>query len=149
MATSKIFINLPVADLEASKAFFTALGYTINPLFTDENAASVVMSDSIYAMLLVKPFFATFTDKSLIDPKSEVQVLNCLVLDSRNEVDEWAEKALAAGGAEPRTTQDYGFMYTRDIEDLDGHIWEVTWMDPEVAKNGPPAMSSGRPTGRT
>ena len=140
MATNNIFVNLPVADLEASKAFYTALGYTINPLFTDENAASVVMSDSIYVMLLVKPFFATFTDKSIIEPKSEVQVLNALGLDSRDEVDEWAAKALAAGGAEPRPAQDYGFMYSRDIEDLDGHIWEVMWMDPEAAKNGPPSM---------
>lgn len=140
MATNNIFVNLPVDDLEASKAFYTALGYEVNPLFTDENAASIVLSDSIYIMLLVKPFFSTFTDKELIEPKSQVQVLNALGVDSRAEVDEWAEKALGAGGTEPKAAQDLGFMYSRDIEDLDGHVWEVMWMDPAAAVNGPPSQ---------
>ncbi len=142
MNTNNIFVNLPVSDLDASKSFYTSLGYTINPLFTDENAASIVMSENIYVMLLAKPFFSSFTDLEIVDPTTHVQVLNAIGLDSREEVDEWAEKALAAGGSEPRSAQDYGFMYSRDIADPDGHIWEPMWMDPEAAKNGPGEVPS-------
>lgn len=141
MPTTSIFVNLPVSDLDASTQFYTSVGYSINPLFTDENAACIVMSEAIYVMLLTKPFFSSFTDKQLIDAKSDVQVLNAIGLDSRADVDEWAEKALAAGGAEPRPAQDYGFMYSRDIEDPDGHVWEPMWMDPSAAENGPPDMA--------
>jgi uncharacterized protein len=137
MSTTSIFVNLPVNDLDASKAFFEAVGYSVNPLFTNENAACIVMSEHLYVMLLVKPFFSTFTTNEIIDAKTQVQVLNALGVGSREEVDEWAEKALAAGGTQPKEPVDYGFMYSRDIADLDGHIWEVMWMDPEAAANGP------------
>ncbi|RFA20844.1 VOC family protein [Subtercola boreus] len=140
MATNNIFVNLPVSDLEASKAFYTALGYSINPQFSNENAASIVLSDSIYIMLLVKPFFSTFTEKELVDPKRYAQVLNALGVDSREEVDELIAKGVAAGGTEPAgTLQDHGFMYSRDLEDPDGHGWEIMWMDPAVAAGGPPS----------
>ena len=139
MATSSIFVNLPVADLETAKAFYTALGYTVNPLFSDENAACIVMSENIYVMLLTTPFFQTFTDKDIINARTHVQTLNALDVGSREAVDEWAEKALAAGGTEPRPAQDMGFMYSRDVEDPDGHIWEPFWMDPAASENGPPA----------
>ena len=139
MATNSIFVNLPVADLEVSKAFYEALGYSVNPLFTDENAACIVFSEHVYVMLLVKPFFSTFTDKALIEPATQVQVLNALALDSREEVDAWADNALGAGGSEPRPAQDMGFMYSRDIADPDGHVWEPMWMDPAAAAGGPPS----------
>ncbi len=138
MATSSIFVNLPVADLEASTAFYTAVGYTVNPLFSNDDAACIVMSDNIYVMLLTKPFFETFTDKPIIDARTHVQVLNAIDVESREAVDEWAEKALTAGGSEPRPAQDMGFMYSRDIQDPDGHIWEPLWMDPAASENGPP-----------
>ncbi|MBC7723489.1 MAG: glyoxalase [Burkholderiaceae bacterium] len=144
MPTTSIFVNLPVADLDAAKNFYTALGYTVNPSFTNDDAASIVMSDSIYVMLLTKPFFATFTDKKIVDAQADVQVINAIGLESREAVDEWAEKALAAGGAEPRGAQDYGFMYSRDIEDVDGHIWEPMWMDPATAESGPPDGASAQ-----
>lgn len=142
MATNQIFVNLSVADLPAATAFYESLGYVKNPLFSDENATCIVLSDSLYIMLLVKPFFSTFTDKEIIDAHTHVQVLNALGLDSRGEVDEWAERALAAGGSEPRPAQDYGFMYSRDIADLDGHVWEPMWMDPDAAANGPGEVPS-------
>lgn len=137
MATTNIFVNLAVNDLAASRAFYTAVGYTINELFSDENAICVVLGENLYAMLLVKPFFSTFTDKQLIEPKTHVQVLSALGLESREEVDEWAAKAIAAGGHEPNPARDLGFMYSRDVEDPDGHIWEVLWMDPSAIENGP------------
>lgn len=137
MATTNIFVNLAVNDLKASRAFYTALGYTINELFSDENAICVVLGENLYAMLLMKPFFSTFTEKQLIEPKTQVQVLNALSVESRDEVDEWAAKALAAGGKEPKPARDLGFMYSRDVEDPDGHIWEVLWMDPSAIENGP------------
>ena len=146
MSTTSIFVNLPVADLDASKRFYSSIGYSINPLFTDENAACIVLSDAIYVMLLTKPFFASFTDKRIIDTKADVQVLNAIGLDSRAEVDEWAEKALAAGGSELKPAQDYGFMYSRHVEDLDGHVWEPMWMDPSATENGPPDIAAPQDT---
>ena len=125
-----IFVNLPVKDLDASKAFFEALGYSINPQFTDENASSVVLSDTIYVMLLTEPFYATFTSKTIADARTTSEVQNALSLDSREEVDAILEKALAAGATEPKPAQDYGFMYSRGFEDLDGHHWDYLWMDP-------------------
>ncbi|RFA07888.1 glyoxalase [Subtercola boreus] len=139
MATNNIFVNLPVDDLEASKAFYTALGYTLNPNFSDEKAACVVLSDSVYIMLLVKPYFSTFTDREVVDPRSQVGSLNSLGVDSREEVDRFAERAVAAGGAELNEPQDFGFMYSRDIEDPDGHGWQIMWMDPVAQQNGPPS----------
>ncbi|MGA1837681.1 VOC family protein [Herbiconiux sp. 11R-BC] len=125
-----IFVNLPVKDLDASKAFFEALGYTINPQFTDENASCVVLSDTIYVMLLTHPFYATFTSKQIADATTVSEVRNAIGLGSREAVDEILEKALAAGATEPKAAQDYGFMYSRGFEDLDGHHWDFLWMDP-------------------
>lgn len=125
----QIFVNLPVRDLEASKAFFRALGYANNPQFTDENAACVVISESIYVMLLVEPFFQGFTRKAICDSRTHTEVILCLSADSRAAVDSMVDRALAAGGGEPMEAKDYGFMYQRSFQDLDGHLWEVVHMD--------------------
>ena len=132
MATA-IFVNLPVSDVERSKAFFTALGYTINPQFSDENAAAVVFSDTIYAMLLSEARFKDFTPKSVADARTSTEAILCLGAESRAEVDEIADAALANGGGRVLDPQDHGFMYGRSFADPDGHIWEVMWMDPAVA----------------
>ncbi|MCL6736593.1 VOC family protein [Streptomyces neyagawaensis] len=132
MYQQMIFVNLPVNDLDASKKFFTELGYSINPQFSDENAASVVISDTIVAMLLTKPFYATFTKKEIADATRTSQVLLCLSAESREKVDELVEKAVAAGGTASEKVQDMDFMYGRAFDDLDGHTWEVVWMNPDV-----------------
>lgn len=129
-----IFVNLPVADLDRSKEFFGALGYSFNPQFTDDNAACMVISDTIYAMLLVKPFFATFIDKPISDAHESVEVLIALMCDSRDAVDALVDKAVAAGGREYREPNDMGFMYMRVFNDLDGHRWEIGWMDPAAVQ---------------
>ncbi|HTM93476.1 MAG TPA: VOC family protein [Flavisolibacter sp.] len=129
MATN-IFINLPVKDLEKTKEFFLKLGYTFNQQFTDEKAASLVISENIYAMLITEPFFKTFIpNKEIADTSKAKEVLVALSVDSRQQVDELADKAIAAGGKKFRDPEDHGFMYTRSFEDLDGHVWEVFWMD--------------------
>lgn len=125
-----IFVNLPVSDLERAKAFYTALGFDINPQFTDENAACVVISDTIFAMLLTKPFFSNFTSKAVADTSSSVAAINALSNDSREAVDALADKAILAGGTETRDRQDLGFMYSRGFQDPDGNMWETLWMDP-------------------
>jgi predicted lactoylglutathione lyase len=125
----QIFVNLPVRDLDASKAFFRALGYASNPQFTDENAACVVISDSIYVMLLVEPFFQGFTRKTICDSRTHTEMILCLSAESRAAVDSMVDKALAAGGSEPMEAKDYGFMYQRSFQDIDGHLWEVVHMD--------------------
>ncbi|GAA2441082.1 VOC family protein [Streptomyces glaucus] len=129
-----IFVNLPVDDLDASKKFFTELGYSINPQFSDENAASVVISDTIVAMLLTKPFYATFTKKEIADATRTSEVLLCLSAESREKVDELVEKAVAAGGTASEQVQELDFMYGRSFDDLDGHTWEVVWMDPSAVQ---------------
>jgi predicted lactoylglutathione lyase len=138
MSTS-IFVNLPTTDLERSKAFYTSLGYTINPLFTDENAACVVLSDDIYFMVLTREYLGTFTDKQIIDTKTHAQTSIALTRDSRDEVDEVMAKGLAAGGSEPREVQDLGFMYSRDLEDPDGNLLGFLFMEPAAAEKGPEA----------
>lgn len=137
-AGSKIFVNLPVQDLERSKAFFGKLGYKFNPKFTDENAACMVVSDDIYVMLLVPKFFQMFTPKAIVDARKQVEAILALSLGSRQAVDRLMAKAYAAGGRKYREPQDFGFMYSCGFEDLDGHVWEYVWMDPEAAANGPP-----------
>ncbi|HTF94595.1 MAG TPA: glyoxalase/bleomycin resistance/extradiol dioxygenase family protein [Cellvibrio sp.] len=128
---TQVFINFPVKDLEKSKAFFSALGYSFNPQFTDENAACMVISDTIYSMLLVEAFFQTFTHKTIVDGHTSKEVLVCLSCDSRAQVDEMVKKAIAAGGkAAPAEPIDHGFMYYHGFEDLDGHNWEVMFMEP-------------------
>ena len=124
-----IFVNLPVADLAAAKAFYEAIGATNNPQFTDDTAACMVFSDTIHVMLLTHDKFSQFTPKRIADAHATSEVLIAISADSREAVDEITENALAAGGREPRDKQDYGFMYGRSFEDLDGHIWEPMWMD--------------------
>ena len=128
-----IFVNLPVADLPAAKAFYEAIGAVNNPQFTDETGACMVFSEVIHVMLLTHDKFAQFTPKRIADAHETSEVLICISADSREAVDEITGKALAAGGREPREPQDHGFMYGRSFEDLDGHIWEPMWMDMEAA----------------
>jgi uncharacterized protein len=135
-----IFVNLPVADLPAAKAFYEAIGAVNNPQFTDETAACMVFSETIHVMLLTHEKFGQFTPKKIADAHTSSEVLICISADSRDAVDEITDKALAAGGREPREPQDYGFMYGRSFEDLDGHIWEPMWMDLEAATE---AMAAG------
>jgi predicted lactoylglutathione lyase len=130
MAT-QIFVNLPVEDLNRSVAFFTALGYSFNPQFTDENATCMIVSkDHIYVMLLVEKFFQTFTTKSIVDARTSTEVLLCLSCESRAQVDELVAKAVAAGGTTPTEAKDHGFMYQHAYQDLDGHVWELMYMEP-------------------
>ena len=124
----QIFVNLPVKDLERSKAFFGKLGYSFNPQFTNEQGACMVISETIYAMLLTEPFFQTFTKKPVADATKSTEVLVCLSCESRAQVDELVAKARAAGGKVPRQAQDHGFMYSHGYEDPDGHTWELVHM---------------------
>jgi predicted lactoylglutathione lyase len=128
--TTQIFVNLPVKELERSKAFFANLGFTFNPEFTNEQAACMVVSDAIFVMLVVEKFFKTFTQKAVADATTSTEVLVCLSCESRAKVDELVKKAVAAGGTSPRAPQDHGFMYGHGFEDLDGHIWELMYMEP-------------------
>lgn len=130
---TQIFVNLVVADLAQSKAFYEALGYSFNPQFTDDTAACLVISDTIYAMLLLPETMKRFTQKRLVDAKTETEALLALSFPSREAVDAIAEKALAAGGTAARDTEDLGFMYNRPIQDPDGHVWEFFYMDPAAA----------------
>lgn len=128
-----IFINLPVKDLERSKAFYEAVGAGNNPAFSDDTAACMVFSDTIHAMLLSHEKWRQFTSKPIVDAHANAQVLLCLSADSRDEVSRLVTRASSAGGkADPTPVQDYGFMYGRSFEDPDGHIWEVMWMDPSA-----------------
>ncbi|MFF7332505.1 VOC family protein [Streptomyces sp. NPDC008150] len=129
-----IFVNLAVDDVAASRAFFTALGYPINEQFSNDDTASVVISDTIVVMLLAKKRYADFTTKDIADSVSTSEVLLCLSAESRDKVDELVGRALAAGGTEPREAQDHGQMYGRAFDDLDGHTFEVMWMDPAVVQ---------------
>jgi hypothetical protein len=144
---TNIFVSLPTADLENSKAFYTALGATINPLFTDDNAACFVWDENIFLMVLNREFMATFTDKRLADPATTAQVQVAFSRDSREEVDAVAEAGLNAGGTEPRPAQDFGFMYSRDLEDPDGNIVAFLWMEPEAAEQGPAAYMAAQAQG--
>ncbi len=129
----KIFVNLAVSDLDASKEFWNKLGFTFNPQFTDAKAACLVFTEDIYAMLLTHEFFKTFTDKEIIDAPKSIEAINALSLDTKEQVDEMLSKALAAGATEPKPAQDHGFMYSRAFSDLDGHTWEFFWMDVNAA----------------
>ncbi len=138
-----IFINLPVADLPRSIAFYEAVGATRNPMFSDDTAACMVVSDVIHVMLLTHDKWRTFTDRAIPDAHASAQVLLCLSKDSREAVDAVTDKAAAAGGAiDPTPTQDHGFMYGRSYADPDGHIWEVMWMDPAAVAAGPEAFAA-------
>ena len=124
-----IFVNLPVKDLAKSVEFFARLGFPANPQFSDENASSIVISDTISAMLLTEPFFKTFTKKAVADATQSTEVIVALSADSRQEVDELVDKAFAAGAQSANETMDEGPMYGRSFQDLDGHLWEVMYMD--------------------
>lgn len=129
----KIFVNLPIKDMKRSQAFFRLLGFSFNPQFTNEQGACMVVAEDIFVMLLVEPFFQGFTKKPIADAKKSTEVLVCLSCESRAEVDELVKKALGAGGTAPNAAQDHGFMYSHGFEDLDGHVWELVWMDPAAA----------------
>ena len=126
----QIFVNIAVADLPKSRTFFESLGLAFNPQFSNDMGACLVLGENLFAMLLTKDFFKGFTSKPLVDPKAATEALICLSCESRAEVDALVAKALAAGGTAPRPPQDHGFMYGHGFTDLDGHVWEVMWMDP-------------------
>lgn len=134
MAT-QIFVNLPVKDLSKSISFFENLGYSFNPQFTNDMAGCMVVSDTIYFMLVTEAYFKTFTNKDVADASKTTEVLNCISVESKGKVDEIFEKAIATGGGPSKQPTDYGWMYGRSFTDPDGHQWEVMWMDPA----GPPA----------
>jgi len=138
-----MFVNLPVTDLERAKAFYTAVGFTINPKFTDHNAACVIVEeDHSYFMILVREFFQTFTDLPIGDPRVNPSVSTAIFFDSREEVDAAIAAGIAAGGSEPRPAADYGFMYQRQLTDPDGNLLEFGWMDPVAAEQGPEAVTN-------
>lgn len=120
------FVNVPVADLDRSEEFFTELGFTIDPEFSGEDAACLVINEESYVMLLAEPYFGSFTDKEIADSREATEVLIALSAESREEVDELIEKAVSRGARETRAPQDHEFMYGRSFEDLDGHVWELT-----------------------
>lgn len=128
-SSRKVFVNLPVRDLKKSMRFFEGLGFTFNPQFTDDNAACMVFSEDGFAMLLAESYFRTFTRRELCDTTSRSEVLVALSCATRAEVDEIADKALAAGATPAMPPQDHGFMFGRSFYDLDGHHWEFLWMD--------------------
>lgn len=138
-----MFVNLPVTDLERAKAFYTSVGFTINPLFSDHNAACVVVEEGHnYFMILTRDFFQTFVDLPIGDPAVHPSVATAIFYDDREGVDAAVAGGLAAGGAEPRPASDYGFMYQRQLTDPDGNVLELGWMDPVAAEQGPEAFVS-------
>ncbi len=137
---TQIFVNLPVKDLAKSKGFFAKLGFTFNPQFTDENAACMIVDeDHIYVMLLLEKFFTRFTKRDIADAKKVTEAINAISTDSREKVDEFASKAVEAGGKIHRDPEDHGWMYNQSIEDLDGHIWEILYMDESKMPKNPKA----------
>ena len=131
---TQIFVNLPVRDLDRSVAFFTALGFSFNPDFTDENATCMIVGDNVFIMLLVEPFFRIFTVKEICDARRSAEVIVALSAASRAEVDERVARAVAAGATTPMPEKDHGFMYQHGFQDLDGHLWEFFWMEPGGAQ---------------
>ena len=136
MAT-QVFVNLPVKDLNKSKEFFMSLGFSFNPQFTNDEGAAMVINDNIYAMLLREPFFQTFTKKPISDAKKSTEVIIAIDAESREAVDNMVKKAVQAGGAIYREVDDHGWMYSHSFEDLDGHQWEVVYIDMDAV---PPQM---------
>lgn len=128
MATN-IFVNLPVRDLAASVRFFTHLGYTFNPQYTDEGATCMIVAENIFVMLLVEERFKSFTPKPICDARTSTEVLVCLQVESREQVTFMVNKAIEAGGSAYKEPQDHGFMYGHGYQDLDGHLWEIIYMD--------------------
>jgi predicted lactoylglutathione lyase len=135
MAT-KIFVNLPVKSLQRSIEFFTKLGFSFNAQFTDESATCMIVSDDIFVMLLTPDKFQTFTPNAICDATKSTEVLVCLSVDNREHVDDMVRKAVAAGGSTYNAPQDHGFMYGHGFQDLDGHIWEIIFMEPSAIRQG-------------
>src|SRR5262245_47241334 len=133
---NKIFVNLPVKDLDKSIAFFKAIGFSFNPQFTDKTAACMIMSDDIYAMLLTHDKIKQFTGKQIANAHKTTEVLTGLAVERQAKAQELTDKATTAGANEAYPTKDYGFMVARSFEDPDGHIWEVFWMDPAKVQKG-------------
>jgi predicted lactoylglutathione lyase len=141
-----MFVNLPVADLARSRAFLEALGAVNEPKFTDETAACMKLSDSIFVMILTHAKFTLFTPRPIADATAGSEVILCLSAESRESVDSTVQRAVAAGGsADPAAKQDYGVMYGRSVADPDGHIWEIMWMDPAAAEQGAGAIDTAVP----
>lgn len=134
VTADKIFVNLPVKDLQASIEFFSKIGFEFNAQFTDDNATCMVINDHIFVMLLVEGFFKTFTKKEIADATKSTEVIVALSADSREQVDEIVNKALVAGGTTPNEPTDHGFMYGRSFQDLDGHLWELIYMEEGVVE---------------
>lgn len=140
MMSQMIFVNLPVADLSRSRAFYEAIGFINDPRYSNDVAAAVCLSESIYVMLLSHDFWKTFTDKAIPDARSSAQVLLAFSRKDRAAVDAIVEAAAAAGGTpDCNPKQDHGFMYGRSFEDPDGHVWEPSWMDPAALTSEAPA----------
>ena len=137
-----LFVNLPVADLERSKAFFAGLGFSFNPAFEDESAACMLVGEQAFVMLLSREKFAEFAKLPIADPSTHTQALYCFSVSSREEVDTVSAAALAAGGTEADDDEDHGFMYTRSFYDLDGHGWQLMWMDPAAVEQRPEAFAA-------
>jgi uncharacterized protein len=137
-----LFVNIPVADLERSKAFFTELGFSYNPMFTGETAACMLVGEQAFVMLVSHEAFAQFSHLPMGDPTTHALALYCFSVSSRDEVDTVSAAALAAGGSEADGPEDHGFMYSRSFFDLDGHGWQVMWMDPAAAEQGPEAFAA-------
>lgn len=133
----QIFVNLPVKDLDKAKEFWTKLGFSFNPQFTDQNAAALILGENIFAMLIVPSFFTRFTKKEIADAFKTTETINAISLDSKQDVDSIMEKALAAGAKETRAAEDHGWMYGRSFEDPDGHQWEPVYMDITKAPENP------------
>ncbi len=131
---TKIFVNLPVKNLNKSIAFFTQLGFTFNPQFTDETATCMIVAEDIFVMLLTEAKFKVFTPKDICDATKYTEVLVCLTIENREQIDEMVRKAVAAGGTTYNQAQDYGFMYGHGFQDLEGHIWELIYMEPDTTK---------------
>jgi predicted lactoylglutathione lyase len=130
----EIYVNIPVKDLKRSVDFFTGLGFTFNPQFTGEKATCMIIGEKSFVMLLTENFFKTFIKKEISDATKNTEVILAITAESRAKVDEMADKAIATGGKKSNDPQDHGWMYYRSFQDLDGHLWEVTWLDPA----GPP-----------
>jgi uncharacterized protein len=137
-----LFVNMPVADLERSKAFFARLGFSYNPMFTGESAACMLVGEQAFVMLLSHEAFAQFSHLPMADPATHALALYCFSVSSRDEVDSVAAAALAAGGSEADGAEEHGFVYSRSFFDLDGHGWQVMWMDPAAVQQGPEAFAA-------
>ena len=133
--TTQIFVNLPVKDLSRTVEFFKKLGFAFNAQFTDENATCMIINDNIFVMLLVEKFFKSFTKKEICDTTKDTEVIIALSTDSREKVDEMMQNVFEAGGKESREPQDHGWMYGRSFQDINGHLWEIIYMDEKALKN--------------